>query len=131
MKNKVPTKGITLRTRMTNEEGMLWSRIKNEKFNKIKFRKQFIIEDYVIDFYAPKYKLAIELDGASHFTDKGIIRDTERDNYLNEQGIEVLRFENESVAKNLTTVLKLILDKIKEIEAKVNVENQDLSDKQN
>lgn len=119
MKNKVPTKGITLRTRMTNEEGILWSRIKNEKFNKIKFRKQFIIEDYIIDFYAPKYKLAVELDGASHFTDKGIIRDTERDNYLNEQGIEVLRFENESVTKNLTTVLNLIHLKIKEIEGKI------------
>jgi very-short-patch-repair endonuclease len=130
MKNKVPSKGITLRTRMTNEEGMLWSRIKNEKFNKVKFRKQFIVEDYVIDFYAPKYKLAIELDGASHFTDKGIIKDTERDKYLNEQGIEVLRFENESVAKNLTTVLNLIYTKIKEIEAKFNDEpNQDLSDK--
>lgn len=115
---------------MTNEEGMLWSRIKNEKFNKIKFRKQFIINDYVIDFYAPKYKLAIELDGASHFTDKGIIRDTERDNYLSEQGIEVLRFENESVAKNLTTVLNLIYAKMKEIEAKVSDEsNPDLSDK--
>jgi very-short-patch-repair endonuclease len=129
MKNKIPSKGITLRTRMTNEEGMLWSKIKNEKFNKVKFRKQFIIEKYVIDFYAPKYKLAIELDGASHFTDKGIIRDTERDNYLSEQGIEVLRFENESVNKNLTTILNLIGKKIKEIEAKVDESNQDLSDK--
>lgn len=119
MKNKVPTNGLILRNRMTNEEGILWSRIKNEKFHKVKFRKQFIIDQYIMDFYSPKYKLAIELDGASHFTDKGIIRDTERDTILSKQGIEVLRFENDSINKNLTTVLNLIHEKMKEIDLKL------------
>jgi very-short-patch-repair endonuclease len=118
MKNRILSNALTVRTRMTNEEGVIWNSIKNEKFHKIKFRKQFVIGEYIIDFYAPKYKLAIELDGANHFTDAGIVKDNERDDYLNEQGIAVLRFENGSVTKNIKTVLDLILEKVKEIEAK-------------
>jgi very-short-patch-repair endonuclease len=65
-----------------------------------KFRRQFSVANYVIDFYCPKEKLAIELDGAYHFTPYQMAKDKQRDAFLNSIGIRVLRFENKCVWNN-------------------------------
>ena len=74
-----------------------------------KFRRQFSIGKYILDFYCFEEKLAIELDGNEHYSDAGYELDIQRDAFLKKLGIRVLRFENDDVFKNLEEVL----DKIK------------------
>jgi len=83
-----------LRKQMTAAEVALWLMIKNKQLNGQRFLRQYSIGHYVIDFYCPKYKLAIELDGEGHFTDEGETYDAKRTEYLNSLGVRVLRFEN-------------------------------------
>ncbi len=66
-----------------------------------KFRRQYSVDAYVLDFYAPRLKLAIELDGDSHFTDEAMEYDRTRTAYLERFGIEVLRFSNLEIGENL------------------------------
>src|ERR1035437_575746 len=83
-----------LRNGMTSAEVALWLMIKNRQLDGERFRRQFSIGHYVVDFYCPKYKLAVELDGAGHFTEPGEQYDAKRTEYLNSVGVRVLRFEN-------------------------------------
>ena len=83
-----------LREQMTAAEVALWLMIKNKQLNGQRFLRQYSIGHYVVDFYCPKYKLAIELDGEGHFTDEGESYDAKRTEYLNSLGVRVLRFEN-------------------------------------
>ena len=83
-----------LRKNMTAAEVALWVMIKNKQINGERFLRQYSVSYYVLDFYCPKYKLAIELDGAGHFTDEGSEYDARRTEYLNSVGIRVIRFEN-------------------------------------
>jgi very-short-patch-repair endonuclease len=101
-----------LRKKVTPAEAVLWKYIKSEKLEGIKFRRQYSVNNYILDFYCPKFKLAIELDGAHHFSEEGIINDSERDEYLKSVGIKVLRFENDLIMKRLETVLSIILEEI-------------------
>ncbi len=102
-----------LRKKVTPAEAVLWKYIKSEKLNGIKFRRQYSINNYILDFYCPEFKIAIELDGTHHFSEEGIINDSERDDYLKSIGIKVLRFENDLIMKRLETVLSIILEEIK------------------
>ena len=83
-----------LRRQMTAAEVALWLMIKNKQVNGERFLRQYSVSHYVLDFYCPKYKLAIELDGAGHFTEQGQKYDKDRTDYLNSVGVRVLRFEN-------------------------------------
>jgi very-short-patch-repair endonuclease len=67
----------------------------------------------VLDFYCPSEKLAVELDGAPHFTEAGCAYDTARTAYLLEQGIRVIRFENEVVFNGLESVLERIQEEFR------------------
>jgi len=82
-----------LRKKMTPAEVVLWMMIKNKQLGE-RFLRQYSIDFFIVDFYCPKYNLAIELDGAHHFTEDGIERDKNRDEHLKSLGINVLRFEN-------------------------------------
>ena len=104
-----------LRKKLTPAEATLWRFLKSNQMEGIRFRRQFSIRNYIFDFYCPKYKIVIELDGDGHFTQEGMASDLERDNDLNSIGISVLRFENELVFKRTETVLGIILDKVKEL----------------
>jgi very-short-patch-repair endonuclease len=73
-----------------------------------KFRRQHSFGPFIIDFYCPAEKLAVELDGATHFTEEGMQYDTERTNYLNQYNIKVIRFENQLVFQNTQEVLSEI-----------------------
>ncbi len=83
-----------LRKQMTAAEVALWVMIKNKQLIGERFLRQYSVSHYVLDFYCPKSKLAIELDGAGHFTEEGQNYDSDRTEYLNSVGVTVLRFEN-------------------------------------
>jgi very-short-patch-repair endonuclease len=93
-----------LRKRLTPAEARLWIHIKNSQLG-YKFRRQHSVEKYILDFYCTQKKLAIELDGSPHDTEQGFAKDKERTEYLQSQGIKVIRFENKDVIKNLEGVL--------------------------
>ena len=82
-----------LRKKMTKAEVALWLMIKGKQLGE-RFLRQYSIDNYIVDFYCPKYKLAIELDGEDHFTEDGMAKDIKRDNHLKWRGVNVLRFEN-------------------------------------
>lgn len=90
---------------MTEAEIVLWKYLKGFQLDGKKFRRQHSFGNYILDFYCAPLKLAIELDGASHFTEEGIAYDVTRTKFLNEHGIVVIRFENEAVLKNVQGVL--------------------------
>ena len=102
-----------LRKGMTAAEVTLWVMIKNEQLVGEWFRRQFSIGRFVVDFYCPKYKLAIELDGAGHFTEAGQQYDKERTEYLNSVGVKVIRFENLEVFNYPMQVLEEIKKQLK------------------
>ncbi len=89
-----------LRHHLTPAEAKLWTLLKSKSLNHIKFRRQFSVDKYVLDFYCPESKLAIELDGEGHWQDVQILHDEKRKQFLEEQGIRVLRFENRVVWEN-------------------------------
>ncbi|WP_051052807.1 DUF559 domain-containing protein [Fulvivirga imtechensis] len=97
-----------LRNNMTTAEATLWKFLKERQLEDRKFRRQHSVGNYILDFYCPKEKLAVELDGMHHFTAAGYERDKERDKYLENLGIRVLRFENNEVLKAIENVLEII-----------------------
>lgn len=93
---------------MPQAEVLLWSKIRGKQICGCKFRRQYSVGPYVIDFYCPEFKLAIELDGDSHFGEGSERRDTARQVFIESFGIKFLRFSNEDVFRNLEAVLEAI-----------------------
>jgi very-short-patch-repair endonuclease len=108
-----------LRKVQTKAEGKLWQALRNEKVCNLKFRRQHAFDDYILDFYCHKMKLAVEVDGEVHNDPEVAAYDVVRTNNLNENGITVLRFTNEEVEKNSKAVIQKIKDWVK----KNNLEN--------
>ena len=102
-----------LRNNSTPAEAALWSLIKNKQLECRKFRRQHSIGNYILDFYCPEEKLAIELDGEDHYWDEGIKRDKFKTTYVESHGIEIIRFENKLVFKDPEFVLKKIKNKFR------------------
>ena len=91
-----------LRKNMTPQEYKLWYiYLKNYP---IKFYRQRIIDSYIVDFYCSCAKLVIEVDGSQHYTKDGVEYDRIRTSVLEKYGLEVLRFSNDDINKNLTGV---------------------------
>lgn len=97
-----------LRNNSTSAEAVLWRSIKNKQLDGRKFRRQFSVGEYILDFYCPSEKLCIELDGQPHYTEQGYSHDLKRDKYLSDQGITVIRIENKHVFKIHDMVLEHI-----------------------
>jgi len=91
---------------------LLWTYLKQSQLTGKKFRRQQSIGNYIVDFYCPEKKLAIELDGDFHFDEEVKKYDQERTNFISKLGIKVLRFENQEVLYNLENVLISIEDVI-------------------
>ena len=93
---KLLTYSRELRKNMTKEEKKLWYQFLSplRKTGGIIFHRQEIIGNYIVDFYCPKQKLVIELDGSQHYTEDGKRADISRDDALALEGITVLRFTN-------------------------------------
>src|SRR5262249_23471625 len=95
-----------LRTNQTDAEQLLWRHLRNRLFMRTKFRRQQIIESYIVDFVCFEQRLIVELDGGQH-ADK-VERDTRRTVYLESQGFRVVRFWNNEVLNNIESVLEAI-----------------------
>jgi|SRR4030095_9336712 imidazole glycerol-phosphate synthase subunit HisF len=101
-----------LRNNLTNEEVVLWGRLK-ECFANHKFRRQHPVSNYIADFYCHKLKLVIEVDGSIHYSEESQKADKIRQGSLENLGIKVLRFTNEQVRNKIEVVLEKISDCIK------------------
>ncbi len=97
-----------LRRNSTSAEAELWKLLKGKKLDGRKFRRQYSIGNYILDFYCVSDRLAIELDGDRHGDYVIINRDEEREIYLQKLGIRILRFENRMLFQEPEMVLKTI-----------------------
>src|SRR3990167_1874413 len=83
-----------LRHELTDCERLLWQHLRNRQLGGFKFRRQYPLPPYVLDFYCAELGLAAELDGGQHFSDEALYKDAERSRYLERYGVRVLRFSN-------------------------------------
>jgi len=101
-----------LRKNLTPAEAALWKKLQRKQLGE-RFLRQYSIGYYVVDFYCPKYKLAIELDGKVHFNEEQQEYDKNRTEFLNSVEVNVIRFENCEVFKNTELVLERIKENLK------------------
>ncbi|PIR73660.1 MAG: DNA (cytosine-5-)-methyltransferase [Candidatus Moranbacteria bacterium CG10_big_fil_rev_8_21_14_0_10_35_21] len=94
-----------LRKKSTPHEIKLWSKIKNRSFHNLKFRRQHVIDKYIVDFICLEKKIIIELDGSQHKREKDQKYDRKRNDYLKNLGFIVLRFWNNEVNDNLNGIM--------------------------
>ncbi len=97
-----------LRRALTPAEATLWKALQGSKLAGKKFRRQHSVGNYVVDFYCPECKLAVELDGQKHFNSMASEYDLGRTEFLSRYNIRVLRFENRAVFENPQGVLEAI-----------------------
>ena len=100
-----------LRNNLTSAEAKLWTLLKRKQLEGRKFRRQHSIDNFIVDFYCPKEKLVIELDGEVHNNPVSEEKDAQRDLILKNYGITVLRFENKMVFEQQGMVLNAIKEK--------------------
>ena len=91
----------------TDAEKLLWEYIRAKQLS-VKFNKQHIIGDYIVDFVCIEKKLVIEVDGGYHSEYEQIEKDEFRTERLRDMGYNVIRFKNEEVIENLLEVLNII-----------------------
>ena len=97
-----------LRQQSTGPEEKLWAVLRNNQLG-IKFRRQHPIGSYVLDFFANEHDLAIELDGVSHGK-HNCQHDLDRQAWLKDRGIRMIRFENDEVIRDLDFVVESIVE---------------------
>ena len=102
-----------LREHMTDAENCLWAKIRLKETG-CQFYRQKPIGDYIVDFFCPKAKLVIEVDGSRHFSDEMLEYDRVRDEYMSSLGLRVLRFTNNDVLTNMDGVVERILETMRE-----------------
>ena len=103
-----------LRNNPTPAEELLWKWLRRKQLLGKKFRRQFSVGRYIVDFYCVECSLAVELDGARHFEPGQKEYDAERTAYLESVGVRVLRFENQLLFQNLDSVLEVIREAVRE-----------------
>lgn len=101
-----------LRHNLTNGERLLWSKLRAHRMDGLKFRRQHVIEPYIVDFVCLKARLIIEVDGESHFEDGREAADSQRDAYLTSRGFKVLRFGNHNVLTNINGIAGAIAEEL-------------------
>ncbi len=106
---------------MPKAEVVLWSKLKGKSLDGHKFRRQYSVRRFVIDFYCPRLKLAIEVDGDSHYSDGSEPYDRVRQDFIESFEISFLRFTNKEIYENLGEVLAKIENSMREKSA---VENK-------
>jgi very-short-patch-repair endonuclease len=104
-------KSRLLRCHATDSEEHLWKRLRRRQLLGIQFYRQKPIGNYIVDFYAPKVKIAVEVDGSQHFEYRHRHEDERRDAYLVTLGIQVLRFNSREVLLETDAVVEVIYRK--------------------
>jgi len=101
-------KARRMRSELTESESLLWSRLRRKQLLGVQFYRQKPIGNYIADFYAPKARLVIEVDGPQHLNQDHARKDELRDEYLKSQGLLVMRFNNLQVLQQLESVVQEI-----------------------
>ncbi len=104
-----------LRENMTDAERHLWVKIRVKQLKGYQFYRQKPIGDYVVDFFCPRAKLVIEVDGSHHLVGEKIEYDRIRDEYLCSLGLRVLRFTNTDVLTHIEGVIESIIENMEKI----------------
>ena len=102
-----------LRKNMTKEERKLWYEFL--RGYDVRFLRQKVIDNYIVDFYCHEARLIIELDGSQHYEEQGMLKDRIRTEHLEKRDLTVLRIQNTDVNKNFTGVCEYIDAKVKEL----------------
>jgi len=90
---------------MTQAEKILWERLRKRQVRNKRFLRQFGVGEYVIDFYCPEIKLAVEVDGDIHSLNDEVEYDKNRQEEIENFGIHFLRIKNEEVFRNIERVI--------------------------
>ena len=109
MNNKIITNTRYLRKNLTSAEKRLWYHLRGRRFYQYKFKRQYWIENYILDFVCLEKNLCIEVDGGQHNFLKNIKYDEKRTCFLKSKGFQILRFWNTEVLQNTEGVLEKIL----------------------
>lgn len=104
-----------LRNQQTQEELIFWSHVKSRRLGGFKFRRQYSIDKYVADFYCPQFLLVVEIDGGHHYEEENKQKDALRTEYFISLGLNVKRYTNVDVKKNLSGVLDDLLEYCNEL----------------
>ena len=104
-----------LRNNMPPAEVILWTHLKRKRFRGLKFRRQYGIDRHVVDFYCPKLRLAIEVDGINHLGKKQKLKDQKRQAEIESCGIKVLRYMNTDIYDNIDGMVEDLNCKINEM----------------
>ncbi len=102
----------SLRSNMTDAEQCLWQRLREKQICDAQFYRQKPLLSFIVDFYCPKVKLVIELDGAQHMEADHQIKDAARDGELAKLGIKVLRFDDRQALMETEAVVAVIHDQV-------------------
>ena len=105
---KLKTLSQTLRKNQTKEEHLLWHNFL--KKYPLRFRRQYVIGNYIVDFYCHQARVVVELDGSQHYDPAQQEQDLQRTAYLKKQGLTVLRFTNLEVTGQFSSVCQAIDD---------------------
>jgi very-short-patch-repair endonuclease len=103
-----------LRKGLTESESALWSHLRRKQLLGIQFYRQKPLGQYIVDFFAPKARLVIEVDGSQHMEENHAQRDKNRDEYLTGSGLRVLRFNSRVVLTETDAVMEVIYRTIAE-----------------
>ncbi len=101
-----------LRKQMTDAERLLWRKIRKRQIKDLQFYRQRPIGDHIVDFYCPKAKLIVEIDGGQHYEISNEKKDKIRDRGFKSSGLKVLRFQNIDILKNINSVVRKIWDEV-------------------
>jgi very-short-patch-repair endonuclease len=105
-----------LRRNFTDVEMRVWQKLRNRQLG-VDFRRQHPAGNYVLDFYAPIIRLAVELDGGQHAQSGCAEHDRTRAHWFEQRGVTVLRFWNSDVVQDLAGVLEVIAAKVAELQS--------------
>ena len=117
-KSSEKEKRRTLRKEQTFCEKILWHYLRDRRLLDCKFRRQYSIDQFVIDFYSPEIKFAIELDGSVHDDKDQKIYDAKRQEFIETFGITFLRLTNSELLENANLAFARIEEVIKKLKQK-------------
>lgn len=93
-----------LRKNLTETELLLWSQLKTSRLG-VRFRRQYVVGHYIVDFYCPRIKLIIEIDGSVHCSANAQKKDAIRDQYLRSMGCYILRYSTDQVKNQMQMII--------------------------
>ena len=111
-KDRLTALSQKLRREQTKEERKLWYEfLRNYP---VRFHRQYVIGNFIVDFYCHKVKLIIELDGSQHYEDRNMEKDLERTSFLEGYGLKILRIPNNEINRNFQGVCEYIDHAVKQ-----------------